>query len=231
VTVRRANLADKRNLGCDLVSHASLVCVIDDEPLVRDVTCQMLSGGGFHTVGYASAEEFLGTFDEQTCACVVTDLRMPGIDGAELLLRLRKQGSIVAVVVLTGHADVRTAVKLMEDGALTLLEKPYEPPALIAAVTRAVQQTQQRWLARERVVAIHRRLQQLTEEERQVMECMIAELPTKAMAAKLVVSTRTVERRMLSVLRKMQVSGVAELAALMATLPPPAVPDAPEGQA
>src|SRR6478736_5562157 len=104
----------------------------------------MLNGGGFQTHGYASAEDFLAAFDEQACACVVTDLRMPGIDGAELLARLRRQGNIVSVVVLTGHADVRTAVQLMEDGALTLLEKPYEPQALLAAVMRATQQTAKR---------------------------------------------------------------------------------------
>jgi two-component system response regulator FixJ len=211
------------------VSNASLVCVVDDEPLVRDVTCQILSDGGFQAVGYASAEEFLNAFDESACGCVVTDLRMPGMDGAELLAGLRKQGSIVAVVVLTGHADVRTAVKLMEDGALTLLEKPYEPQALLAAVRRAAQQTAQRRLVQERFMAIQRRLEQLSDEERQVMNCMLAELPTKAIAAKLVVSTRTIERRMLSVLQKMQVSGVAELAALMASLLPPVPPGAPPG--
>jgi two-component system response regulator FixJ len=209
------------------VSNASLVCVIDDEPLVRDVTCQMLNGGGFQTHGYASAEDFLAAFDEQACACVVTDLRMPGIDGAELLARLRRQGNIVSVVVLTGHADVRTAVQLMEDGALTLLEKPYEPQALLAAVMRATQQTAKRRMENDRVSAIRGRLEQLSDEERQVMEFMLAELPTKAIAAKLVVSTRTVERRMSSVQQKMQVSGVAELAALMASLPPPPASESP----
>jgi two-component system response regulator FixJ len=169
----------------------------------------------------------LAAFDEQACACVVTDLRMPGIDGAELLARLRRQGNIVSVVVLTGHADVRTAVQLMEDGALTLLEKPYEPQALLAAVMRATQQTAKRRMENDRVSAIRGRLEQLSDEERQVMEFMLAELPTKAIAAKLVVSTRTVERRMSSVQQKMQVSGVAELAALMASLPPPPASESP----
>ena len=214
------------------MSNAPLVCVIDDEPLVRDVTCRILNSGGFSATGYSSAEDFLATLDEPACGCVVTDLRMPGIDGAELLSRLRKSGSSVAIVVLTGHADVRTAVKLMEDGALTLLEKPYEPTELLATVTRATKQTATHRAAQERVTAIHRRLDQLTEDERLVMDYMIAELPTKAIAAKLVLSTRTVERRMLSVLQKMQVSGVAELAALIASLPspppPPVAPSSPD---
>jgi two-component system response regulator FixJ len=211
------------------VISASLVCVIDDEPLVREVTCRILCEGGFQATGYASAEEFLAAFDEPACGCVVTDLRMPGMSGADLLVRLRASGSDVAIVVLTGHADVRTAVQLMEDGALTLLEKPYEPPALLASILRATKQTAARRAARQRVAAVQRRLDQLTDEERQVMECMIAELPTKAIASKLILSTRTVERRMLSVLQKMQVSGVAELAALMASLqPPPLAPGAPQ---
>jgi FixJ family two-component response regulator len=197
------------------------VCVIDDEPLVREVTCRILSDGGCQAIGYSSAEDFLTAFDELACGCVVTDLRMPGMDGAELLARLRQSGSSVAIVVLTGHADVRTAVKLMEDGALTLLEKPYEPAELLATVTRATKLTIARRATQERVAAVQRRLAQLTQEERLVMECMIAELPTKAIAAKLVLSTRTVERRMLAVLQKMQVNGVAELAAVIASLPPP----------
>jgi two-component system response regulator FixJ len=201
--------------------------VIDDEPLVREVTCRILAGGGFQCAAYALAEEFLAQFDESACACVVTDLRMPGMGGAELLARLRNLGSVVSIVVLTGHADVRTAVKLMEDGALTLLEKPYEPQELLATVTRATQQTAALRAARDRVTSVQRRLDQLTDEERQVMDCMLAEMPTKAIATKLVLSTRTVERRMLSVQQKMQVSGVAELAALIATLQPPPLPPAP----
>jgi FixJ family two-component response regulator len=200
------------------VISAPLVCVIDDEPLVREVTCRILGGSGFRPTGYASAEDFLAALDEPTCACVVTDLRMPGMSGAELLSQLRQSGSVVAVVVLTGHADVRTAVKLMEDGALTLLEKPYEPQALLAAVDRATKRTAAMRAARERVASVQRRFSQLTDEEREIMECMLAEMPTKTIAAKLVMSTRTVERRMLSVQQKMQVSGVAELAALMASL-------------
>jgi len=203
------------------VSNATVVCVVDDEPLVRDVTCRILNDGGFSAAGYNSAEDFLIAFNELTCGCVVTDLRMPGIDGGQLLSRLRSSGSSVAIVVLTGHADVRTAVKLMEDGALTLLEKPYEPAELLETVTRATKQTAARRAAWERVTAVQRRLDLLTEDERLVMEHMIAELPTKAIAAKLILSTRTVERRMLSVLQKMQVSGVAELAALIASLPSP----------
>jgi two-component system response regulator FixJ len=209
------------------VIDASLVCVIDDETLVREVTCRILSAGGFQAVGFSSGEQFLTAFDEQACGCVVTDLRMPGIDGAQLLARLRESGSSVAIVVLTGHADVRTAVKLMEDGALTLLEKPYEPAELLATVARATKQTTTRRAMQQRVAAVQLRLAQLTAEERSVMECMIAELPTKAIAAKLVLSTRTVERRMLAVLQKMQVSGIAELAALIASLPPHLPPDTP----
>jgi FixJ family two-component response regulator len=209
------------------VIDASLVCVIDDETLVREVTCRILSAGGFQAVGYSSAEQFLSAFDEQACGCVVTDLRMPGIDGAELLARLRTSGSSVAIVVLTGHADVRTAVKLMEDGALTLLEKPYEPAELLATVARAIKQTTTRRATQQRVASVRLRLDQLTAEERLVMDCMIAELPTKAIAAKLVLSTRTVERRMLAVLQKMHVSGIAELAALIASLPPHFPQDAP----
>jgi FixJ family two-component response regulator len=118
------------------------VCVIDDEEAVRDLARQILNSHGITVRSYASAEEFLADFDESTTSCVVTDLRMPKIDGLQLQHHLSEIGSLVSMVVVTGYADVRTAVRLMQDGAVTLLEKPYEPANLIAAVERAIARTQ-----------------------------------------------------------------------------------------
>jgi two-component system response regulator FixJ len=201
---------------CD--SNKPLVCVVDDEAAVRHLTQQILESKGMAVRCYASAHEFLAEFDESATSCVVTDLRMPQIDGLQLQQRLNSLGSVVAVVVLSGLADVRTAVRLMEDGILALLEKPFQPAELLAAVERSVDVTRSRRKRRDDFLAAKRQLERLTDEERSVSECVIAGLPNKAIAAKLGLSLRTVDRRRQAVLTKMSVHSVTELATLVAQL-------------
>lgn len=200
------------------MSGPSIVYVVDDDPPVRQLACQILKAAGHEVRDYPSAEAFFGAFDDKVVDCVVTDLRMPQIDGAELLTRLRAMGSGVSVIVLTGHADVRTAVKMMEDGALTLVEKPYAPPELAAAVRRAVERTQSQRTERMSLNEAHKGMARLTEDERRVMDFMVAGLPNKAIAMRLDLSLRTVDRRRSSVLTKMGVGSVSELAAVVTRL-------------
>jgi two-component system response regulator FixJ len=197
---------------------AALVCVVDDDPTVLDLTCRVLESHGYEVRGYAGAEEFLQELDEKRLACVVTDLRMPNVDGGELLQRLRARVSVVSVIVLTGHADVRTAVRLMEEGATTLLEKPFQPNELFVAVDRAVRATQTRRATEERLAQARRNFAELTTDEREVLECMVAGLLNKSIASQLQLSMRTVDRRRRAVLTKMEVDSVSELATLIAKL-------------
>jgi two-component system response regulator FixJ len=192
-----------------------LVCVVDDDDGVRRLTCRLLEQAGNEVKGYSGAAPFFAEFDESRTACVVTDLRMPGTDGGQLLERLRSAGSDVAVVLITGHADVRTAVHLMEHGALTLLEKPYEPENLRAAVERAIAQTTKRREERTAGDAARQRFEQLTEDERDVLQFMITGVPNKTIASRLTLSARTVDRRRNAVLTKMGVGSVSELASLV----------------
>lgn len=200
------------------MSTSAIVCVVDDDPPVRQLACQILKGAGYDVRDYPSAEAFFAAFDDGTVDCVVTDLRMPQMDGAQLLTRLREMGSGVSVIVLTGHADVRTAVKMMEDGALTIVEKPYAPPELAAAVRRAIERTQAQRTQRRSLTEAHQGLARLTDDERRVMDFMVAGLPNKAIAMRLDLSLRTVDRRRSSVLTKMGVGSVSELAAVVTRL-------------
>jgi two-component system response regulator FixJ len=195
-----------------------LVCVVDDDPAVLELTCGVLRTHGFDVRGYDGAEEFLAQLDEKNVACVVTDLQMPNVDGGELLQRLRARVNVVSVIVVTAHADVRTAVRLMEEGATTLLEKPFQPDELFAAVDRAVRATQSRRIAEERLAEARRNFAELTPDEREVLECMVAGAANKAIAAQLHLSMRTVDRRRRAVLTKMEVDSVSELAALVTKL-------------
>jgi len=192
------------------------VCVIDDDELVLAIAKQILETRGFRVLTFASADQFLVNFDETAVHCVVTDLRMPHMDGAELQRFLRSQGSLVSLVVVTGHADVSTAVRLMEEGALTLLEKPYRPPELLNAVERGIARTQQR--RREAETSQHAQVQlaQLTEEEAEVLDQVLSGAPNKAIAARMNISRRTVDRRRHSLLEKIGVRTISELATMVA---------------
>ncbi len=202
------------------MTERRLICVVDDEAAVAALAARILEPHGFQVRCYTTAEEFLREFDDQAVSCVVTDLRMPGMDGMELQQKLREQGSIVSLIVLTGHADVRTAVRMMEDGASTLLEKPYNPQEFVQAVQRAVERSETRRAEYEAMRTAQSRYQELNDVERQVLECMIAGLPNKAIAMKLDISMRTVDRRRHNVFQKMGVDSVSELATMVARLKP-----------
>lgn len=213
-----ANLSQVRETLGVSVSERRLICVIDDEAAVAALAARILEPHGFAVQCYTNAQEFLEAFDDQAVSCVVTDLRMPGIDGMELQKRLRDQGSIVSLIVLTGHADVRTAVRMMEDGASTLLEKPYNPDEFVQAVQKAVERSEARRVDYEATRVAQSRFETLNEAERQVLDCVIAGLPNKAIAMKLDISMRTVDRRRHNVFRKMGVDSVSELATMVARL-------------
>jgi two-component system response regulator FixJ len=200
------------------MNEQATVCVVDDDAPVRHLACQILKADGHNVLSFASAAEFFAAFDDNLVDCVVTDLRMPQVDGTQLLARLREIGSAVSVVVLTGHADVRTAVRMMEDGALTLVEKPYAPPELASAVRRAIERTQAQRSGRQAISGAQQGIARLTDDERKVMDYMVAGLPNKAIAMRLDLSLRTVDRRRSAVLTKMGVGSVGELAAMVARL-------------
>jgi two-component system response regulator FixJ len=197
----------------------NLIYVVDDSPSVVDVsTLYLQSSESFSCRGFLGGEDLLEEFVPGNVDCVVADLVMPGISGDELLKRLIERDPFLSFVVVTGYADVKTAVRLMEQGALTLLEKPFTPDQLLAAVQKGVNRTVSLRDSRSSVVGTKTLLAALKEDELQVMNCILAGMPNKAIAHKLTVSSRTVDRRRKSVLEKMKVESVAELAGLVARI-------------
>lgn len=192
-----------------------LVCIIDDESTVRTLTSQIVSAAGFRVSAFGSAEEFFRSVDPTEADCVVTDLRMPGVDGKQLFHRLHAADKQLSVVFLTGYADIRTAVRLMQDGALTLLEKPYDVIELTDTVGQAVRRTRQLRGRSAAAAEARRRLAQLDSDERDVLECIMTGLPNKAIVARLQISPRTLDRRKQSIFQKLGVESVSELARLV----------------
>ncbi len=196
------------------------ICVIEDHDEIRSAIATALEGAGYRVKAYADGGDLLADFDEQRTDAVVSDLHLPTIDGPTLQRRLIERDSDVALVFITGDTDVRTAVQLMEAGAVTILEKPYPPEDLTTAVEKAVARTRhRRQLRHERTIA-HRRYALLTDDEKAVLKFIVAGLPNKAIALRLDLSMRTVDRRRSAIMTKLNATSISDLALLLAKVDP-----------
>lgn len=191
----------------------SVVHLIDDDEDVRRALAFLLGTAGLAVKVYESASAFLDRADIAATECIVTDVRMPGVDGLELLRRLKEKGSTAPVIVMTGHADVAMAVEAMKNGAVDFIEKPFSDDVLLGAIARAVE------LARKPAgpgqdPAARERFAGLSERERQVLSGLLAGLPNKTIAYDLGLSPRTVEVHRANVMTKAGVSSLSELVRL-----------------
>lgn len=192
-----------------------IVYLIDDDEAVLNSQLELLTAAGVSAQSYRSAESFLAVLTSQSAGCVITDLKMSGMSGLDLQRKLIAIDSPLPLIVVSGHANVPTTVELMENGAITLLQKPYDAHELLSAVQRGLDQFVEN---RERALelnSIQRRLDSLTEAEMSVLELMIAGRPNKVISTDLEISMRTVDRRRSIVLEKMQVDSAPELARLV----------------
>jgi two-component system, LuxR family, response regulator FixJ len=197
------------------MDQQGLIYAVDDDSAVLRSLEALLSQHNYEVRCYASAVEFLQSAPLEAAACLITDVRMPVISGAELLQRLNAAGSPISTIVVTGVADVPTAVALMENGAVTLLEKPYDQAILLKAVARGLEASQKLWQKQQAKQSIGQRLQTLSEEEQQVLQFMLSGEPNKTISSKLDLSMRTVDRRRQTILKKMKVQSLPELAMLV----------------
>lgn len=194
---------------------SNLVYVVDDDPAVLDSVEALLSQHAYVVQCFSNGRRFLDEADTSCPACLISDVQMPIVDGAELLERLKMMNSPISMIVVTGVADVPTAVSLMESGAVTLLEKPYDQSVLLTAVERALTSSRNQWQKQQAAKSVHERLQSLSEEERSVLKLMLAGEPNKNISSRLQLSMRTVDRRRQMILKKMQVDSLPELALLL----------------
>ncbi|MCX7418298.1 MAG: response regulator [Planctomycetia bacterium] len=204
----------------------SCIYVVDDDAAVLQSVKAVLSELNCEVFCYQSADQFLTEATTERPGCLITDLQMPGMSGLELHQRLVHAKSPLSVVVVTGVADVPTTVTVMRSGAVTLLEKPYEPTELLRATKEALAMSQQRWQKQLSDRTVLHRMSQLTDDERQIMDAMLASKTNKAISQQLDISMRTVDRRRSAILEIMDVKSVAGLAAsLSRVLPEPTTSD------
>lgn len=202
-----------------IMTPSSLIYVVDDEPAVADVVCHYLQAAGeFNCRCFTTTEQLLAEFHADAVDCVVADLRMPGIGGCGLHQRLLQLDPLLSVVFISGYADVKTAVQVMERGAVTLLEKPFTSEQLVAAVRRGAQRTRHLRTQQADRREGEMRLRSLTSDERDVLDSIVAGVSNKIVCHKLSISPRTLDRRRRSILDKMRVSSPAQLIALVVRL-------------
>jgi len=189
------------------------VYVIDDDAAMRDSLDFLLGSAGFSVRLFDSAPVFLNEVPALAFGCVVTDVRMPGIDGIELLRRLNSGSGVpkLPVIVMTGHGDVPLAVEAMKLGALDFLEKPFDDERLIGMINTALSQNESGAKGEAIAAGMAARVASLTERERQVMQGLVTGHSNKVIAREYDISPRTVEVYRANVMTKMQAGNLSEL--------------------
>jgi two-component system response regulator DctR len=199
----------------------ALIFIVDDDAIVREALAWLLRSRRLVSEQYASAEEFELRLAEGPLAdqphCLLLDVRMPGMSGLALFDRLAERGllEVLPVIFLTGHADVPTAVDAVKRGAFDFCEKPFSDNALVDRIEHALGASLRAVEAQRARRLLLRRVEELTEREREVMRRVVEGLPNKLIADQLSISVRTVEVHRARVFEKMEVKSAVELANLL----------------
>ena len=188
-----------------------LVHVVDDEPDIRRALALMLRATGIETRVYGSAEEYLAEVSINEPACVLLDNRLPGLSGLELLKRFSEAQSEAAVIMMTGHGDVPTAVLAMKLGAFHFVEKPFDSHGLLDIVEEALSRAATIHDLQAEAREFKARRDQLTPREGEVFDLLVEGLSTKAIASQLGMTARTAEHHRAAVFKKFDARSISHL--------------------
>jgi len=195
----------------DLNVSGSWVYIVEDDAPVRDSLSLLLQLRGFSTAAFDSAEAFLEGDALDRPACVLADVRLPGMSGLELQRRLASRHAALPVVVMTAHGDVATARAALRDGAVDFLEKPIDERDLIDAITVALKSDRERVEKARNRESMLGRMQRLTERELEVFDRVTSGYHNREIAEEFGISQRTVEVHRARVMEKLQARRVADL--------------------
>ncbi|MDD2990809.1 MAG: response regulator transcription factor [Zoogloea sp.] len=188
-----------------------IIYLVDDDEALRDSLAWLLESQGFKVAAFASAEDFLKAWRPEFNGCLLLDVRMPGMSGLELHERLRAQYSTLPIIFITGHGDVPMAVAALKKGAVDFIEKPFNDAELLRLVSQCLVAEQEHRARRRQDAEVSRRLDQLTQREREVLDLIIGGKLNKQIADVLGISIKTVEVHRARVMEKMAAQSLAEL--------------------
>jgi FixJ family two-component response regulator len=197
------------------MSAKPLIHIVDDDEAMRDSLAWLLDGDRYAVHTYASGEDFLERHAPGRPACVILDIRMPGISGVEVHERLVRRGAATPVIFVTGHGDVPMAVEAIKRGAFDFIEKPFSETKLMAVISRALEDDERRAGETSALTDVAQRLAKLSPREREVLDLVIAGKMNKTIADAMNISIKTVEAHRAKVMDKMGAKSLAELVQLV----------------
>ena len=192
----------------------ALVSVVDDDPSVRRSLARLVKGAGYRVEAFASADEFLARPPEEGPACLLLDVRMPGLTGLDLQETLAIAAHSTSIVFITGYRDVRASVKAMKGGAVDFLTKPVNDEELLSAIERAVARASAARREEDRIREVRERIKTLTPREAEVFALVVTGMLNKQIAFDLGVSEKMVKVHRGRVMEKMRAASLAELVRL-----------------
>ena len=191
--------------------ESETIAVVDDDESVRRALTRILVTAGFEVLPFASAKELFDSPDSTRASCVISDLRMPEIDGLQLQEELSHRMPHVGLIFITGHADVSASVRAMKFGAVDFLEKPVKRAELLEAIDRATRRAHRAESEAAKLSELQQHYEQMTPRERQVFALVTAGLLNKQIAAELGAAEKTIKQHRGVVMTKMRADSLADL--------------------
>jgi FixJ family two-component response regulator len=188
-----------------------IVFIVDDDLSVRRSTERLIRSAGFKVLTFTSAREFLASPRPEGPACLVLDVRMPGLSGMELQRELTQSGIHIPIIFITGHGDIPMSVRAMKAGAVEFLTKPFRSRSLLDAVRAALERDRSAHKARSETGELRQRYAQLTPREREVMALVVAGQLNKQVAGELFTTERTIKFHRAHIMQKMGAESLADL--------------------
>ena len=194
-----------------MTEAAPIVFVVDDTLAVREAVTSLLGSVGLRVQTFGSARDFLGHPRPDAPACLVLDVRLPGLSGLDLQRELADTGSAIPIVFITGHADIPMSVQAMKAGATEFLTKPFRDQQLLDAVQAAIDRDREQRARMAEIAILRNRYESLTPREREVLTLVVAGLLNKQIALRLGTSEITVKAHRHQVMHKMKANTVVDL--------------------
>jgi len=193
--------------------------VVDDDEAIRTLWRWLMESNGIAVQTFSTAAEFIAAYKAGGLACLVLDVRLPGMSGLELQEYLKREGIEIPIVFVSGHGDVPTAVSAIKGGAVDFIQKPFGYREVLAIIQRAFERDAEIREKRAKRSQVTERVAALTEREREVMQRVIEGKLNKVIADELGISVKTVEFHRAKVMEKMGADSVAALVQLMMQYP------------